>query len=221
MGVFSLQDRHRRIFAVNVKLSARNFAVFETKTMKRLLTTGLVVSGLILAVPAFAADKPTGYQSPAPLSLSASAGETNTAKSDPLTDVTRVDLVVNLKCADANCATAAFGLSIDDEQDEAAALTFIAGEDGKLQAKVTKVGGTGEETSQAYTLSPKPGDSFDLRIHWSNGNRVTFDLYGKNPVTGLETLESHDIQLDAGIKQLSMRASGGALTLEKQNYTFR
>ena len=189
--------------------------------MKRLLTTGLIVSGLILAGSAFAADKPTGYQSPAPLSLSAAAGETNTAKSDPLTDVTRVDLVVRLKCADANCATAAFGLSIDDEAGEAAALTFTATEDGKLQARVTKVGGTGEEAVQAYKMFPKPGDSFDLRIHWSHGNRVTFDLYGKNPVTGLDTLESHDIQLDAGIKQLSMRASGGDLTLEKQNYSFR
>ncbi len=189
--------------------------------MKRLLTAGLFVSGLILAMPAFAADKPTGYQSPVPLSLSAAAGETNTAKSDPLTDVTRVDLVVQLKCADAGCATAAFGLSIDDEQGEAAALTFTATEDGKLQAKVTKVGGTGEEAVHAYAMSPKPGDNFDLRIHWSNGNRVTFDLYGKNPVTGLETLESHDVQLNAGIKQLSMRASGGDLTLEKQNYTFR
>jgi len=82
-------------------------------------------------------------------------------------------------------------------------------------------GGTGEEAVQGYKMSPKPGDDFDLRIHWTNGNRVTFDLYGKNPVTGLETMESHDIQLDAGIKQLSMRASGGDLTLEKQNYTFR
>jgi hypothetical protein len=189
--------------------------------MKRLLIAGSVVSALILANAAFAADKPSGYQSSAPLSLSASAGETNTAKSDPLTDVTRVDLVVRLKCADDNCATAAFGLSIDDEQGEAAAMTFTAGEDGKLQAKVTKVGGTGAEAIQSYNMSPKPGDSFDLRIHWNNGNRVTFDLYGKNPVTGLETLESHDIQLDAGIKQLSMRASGGALTLEKQSYRFR
>jgi hypothetical protein len=193
--------------------------------MKRLLTTGLVVCGLILAqilaAPAFAADKPTGYQSPAPLSLSAAAGETNTAKSDPLTDVTRVDLVVRLKCAEESCATAAFGLSIDDEQGAAAAMTFTATEDGKLQAKVTKVGGAGAEAVQAYNMSPRPGDDFDLRIHWSNGNRVTFDLYGKNPVTGLETLESHDIQLDAGIKQLSMRVSGGDLTLMKQSYTFR
>ncbi|MGN6209800.1 hypothetical protein [Asticcacaulis sp.] len=193
--------------------------------MKRLLTAGLVVSGLILAqilaAPAFAADKPTGYQSSAPLSLSAAAGETNTAKSDPLTDVTRVDLVVRLKCADDNCTTAAFGLSIDDEAGEAAALTFTATEDGKLQAKVTKVGGTGEEAVQSYQMSPKPGDDFDLRIHWNNGNRVTFDLYGRNPVTGLETMESHDIQLDSAIKQLSMRASGGDLTLEKQSYTFR
>lgn len=193
--------------------------------MKRLLTAGLVVSGLILAqilaAPAFAADKPTGYQSSAPLSLSAAAGETNTAKSDPLTDVTRVDLVVRLKCADDNCATAAFGLSIDDEAGEAAALTFTATEDGKLQAKVTKVGGTGEEAVQSYQMSPKPGDDFDLRIHWNNGNRVTFDLYGRSPVTGLETMESHDIQLDSAIKQLSMRASGGDLTLEKQSYTFR
>jgi len=30
-GVFSLQDRHRRIFAVKVKLSAHTFAVFGTK----------------------------------------------------------------------------------------------------------------------------------------------------------------------------------------------
>jgi hypothetical protein len=193
--------------------------------MKRLLTAGAVASALILlqipANAAFAADRPAGYQSAAPLSLSAAAGETTTAKSDPLTDVTRVDLVVRLTCADDNCATAAFGLSIDDEQGEAAALTFTATEDGKLQAKVTKVGGTGEEAVQAYAMSPKPGDSFDLRIHWSNGNRVTFDLYGRNPVTGLETMESHNIQLDAGIKQLSMRASGGDLTLEKQSYTFR
>ena len=174
--------------------------------MKRLLAAGLVISGLILAMPAFAADKPTGYQSSAPLSLSAAAGETNTAKSDPLTDVTRVDLVVRLKCADDNCATAAFGLSIDDEAGEAAALTFTATEDGKLQAGVTKVGGAGEEAVQGYTMSPKPGDDFDLRIHWTNGNRVTFDLYGRNPVTGLETMESHDIQLDAGVKQLSRRA---------------
>jgi len=189
--------------------------------MKRLLTAGVVASTLILAVPAFAADRPAGYQSAAPLSLSAAAGETNTAKSDPLTDVTRVDLVVRLTCADDNCATAAFGLSIEDEQEEAAALTFTATEDGKLRAKVTKVGGTGEEAVQAYNMSPRPGDDFDLRIHWTNGNRVTFDLYGRNPVTGLETMESHDIQLSAGIKQLSMRASGGDLTLEKQNYTFR
>ncbi len=189
--------------------------------MKRLLTAGLVVSGLILASSAFADDRPTSYQSPTPLSLSAAAGETNTAKSDPLTDVKRIDLVVRLKCADAGCATAAFGLSIDDEQDEAAALTFTATEDGKLQARVTKVGGAGEEVVQAYAMSPKPDDSFDLRINWNNGNRVTFDLYGKNPVTGLETMESHDIQLDAPIKQLSMRTSGGNLTLEKQTYTFR
>ena len=109
--------------------------------MKRLLTTGLIVSGLILAqilaAPAFAADKPTGYQSQAPLSLSAAAGETNTAKSDPLTDVTRVDLVVRLKCVDDGCATAAFGLSIEDEQDEAAALRIKSGLPGLLVKRIS------------------------------------------------------------------------------------
>jgi hypothetical protein len=189
--------------------------------MTRLLPISLILTSVILVTPAFAADKPTGYQSLAPLSLSADPGKTNTAQSDPLADVTRVDLVVRLKCADTSCTTAAFGLSMDDEHDEAAALTFTATEDGKLQARVTKVGGNGEEVVQTYGLSPKPGENFDLRIHWNNGNRVTFDLYGKNPLSGLETMESHDIQLDAGVKKLSMRVSGGDLTLMKQNYTFR
>jgi|GEM_PF-1155879 len=195
--------------------------------MKRLLPAGLILTSVILTsmilgqAPAFAADRPAGYQASAPLSLSAGPGQTNTAQSDPLTDVTRVDLVVRLKCADETCATAAFGLSIDDEAGEAAALTFTPAEDGRLQAKLTKIGGGGEEVVQGYGQSPRPGESFDLRIHWSNGNRVTFDLYGKNPVTGLETMESHDIQLDANIRQLSMRVSGGDLTLMKQTYTFR
>ncbi|MFT4076035.1 MAG: hypothetical protein QM647_10945 [Asticcacaulis sp.] len=189
--------------------------------MKRLLTAGLALVTLSLTGSAFAEGHPTGYQSLAPVSISADPGKTNTAQSDPLTDVTRVDLVVRLKCADETCTTAAFGLSIDDEAGEAAALTFTPTEDGKLQARVTKVGGSGEEVVQAYGLSPKPGESFDLRLHWNNGNRVTLDLYGTNPLTGLQTMESHDIQLDAGIKQLSMRASGGDLTLMKQSYTFR
>jgi len=190
--------------------------------MKRLLTTGLALCTLILPCAAFAADKPTGpYVAPDALSLQADSGKTNVASSDLLTDVTRVDLVVRLNCAEANCATAAFGLSIDGQADDAAALTFSAGADGHLVSSLTKVAGNGQGGEQAFRLTATPGDSFELRIHWNNGDRVTFDLYGRDPVSGMSAMESHDVQLAGDIKQLSMRVSGGEMILEKQTYTFR
>jgi len=185
------------------------------------LAAAFIFSGLILAAPALAAEPKAPYQAAEALKLHADAGKSNTASSDSLTDITRVDLVVRLSCAEANCDTASFGLSMDGVANEAAALTFEVGGDGRLQSTLTKVTGSGQDMGQAFKVALKPDESFDLRIHWTRSDRVTFDLYGRDPTTGFDRMESRDVQLSDGVKQLSMRVSGGDLTLLKQSYSFR
>jgi hypothetical protein len=189
--------------------------------MTRHLAAALIFSSLILAGPVLAAETKAPYQATEALKLHADAGKSNTAASDPLTDITRVDLVVRLSCAEANCDTASFGLSMDGVANEAAALTFAVGGDGRLQPTLTKVTGSGQGSGQPFKVALKPDESFDLRIHWNTGNRVTFDLYGRDPATGFDMMESHDVQLGDGVKQVSMRVSGGDLSLLKQSYSFR
>ncbi|MDV6332787.1 hypothetical protein [Asticcacaulis sp. 201] len=183
-------------------------------------TTSLLVGLLaVSAVPAFAADPVVPYQSIAPLSLKAEAGKQNTAQSDPLTDVTQMDLALKFTCAAANCDQAAFQLLLEGEGNDVAQIGFTA-QDGLLKGAVSKNTGDVAGKAEAFQLAPSPGEAFDVRVHWTSGNRVSFDLYRKD-ATGREVMESHDVQLSARVHHLFLRVSSGDLVLLKQTYKFR
>ncbi len=166
----------------------------------------------LMAAPAMAQDvEPHIIQSPVAFVVTSQGDTDGTAKTDPLTQVAEAALKVNFTCADTGCAGASSRLTVEGEAGDSAAITFTPAADG-LHASVD---------GQAYGLVVKQGEAFDLRIHWTDGHRVSFDLYRTDPASGVSNMESHDAQLAAGVQDIAMSASHGTLTLLSQNYLLR
>ncbi len=103
--------------------------------MSRFIPISLALAGFVLAAPAFAADPVAPYQSIAPLAIKADAGQQNTAQSDPLTDVTQMDLALKFTCAAANCDQSAFQLLLEGDGNDTAQVGFTA-QEGLLKGAV-------------------------------------------------------------------------------------
>ncbi len=171
-----------------------------------------LAAALVMAAPAMAQDAaPHIIQSDDAVVVKSQGDADGTARTDPLTQVAEVALKLSFTCTDTGCGGASSQLTAEGEGGDAAAITFTPAADG-LHAIVA---------GQAYRLVVKQGQTFDLRIHWNDGHRVSFDLYSTDPSTGISNMESHDAVLTAGVQDLAFRASHGTLTLVSQNYRLR
>ncbi len=171
-----------------------------------------LAAGVMLAAPAMAQDTPPQIiQSDGSVVVKSSGDADGSAKTDPLVQVVETALKVSFVCADTGCAGSSSQLTAEGEAGDAATITFTPMADG-LHASVA---------GQAMSLVVKQGQAFDLRIHWSNGHRVSFDLYRTDPATGIASMESRDVQLKGNVQDLSFKASHGTLTLLSQSYLLR
>lgn len=172
----------------------------------------LLAMGLAVAAPVTAQDiEPHIIQSPTAVVVASQGDADGTARTDPLTQVAEAALKVSFTCADTGCGGASSRLTVEGEAGDTAAITFTPAADG-LHASVN---------GQAYGLVLKQGQAFDLRIHWTDGHRVTFDIYRTDPASGISNMESRDVTLKAGVQDIALSASHGTLTLLSQNYLLR
>lgn len=175
-----------------------------------MMMAGVLVAGQAVAQAADEA-APRIIQSDAVVVVKSAGDADGTARTDPLTQVAEVALKLSFTCADTGCGGASSQLTAEGATGDAAAIVFTPAADGLHAA----VGG------QTMGLVVKQGETFDLRIHWNDGHRVTFDLYRTDPASGVSTMESRDAVLKGGVEDLAFTASHGALTLVSQNYRLR
>ncbi len=181
--------------------------------MQRFLPLILLAS--LLAAPVCAQDAPHQYQADKPVTITAGPGAEKSTQSDPLTQVNKIALTLKFTCAPTGCTGSAFQFLVAGDDDAAAAIGFAA-DDNALRGTLDAGGQT-----QAFAQTPRPGETFDLRIYWTNSGHVTADLYRKDPETGRETMESRDVRFKGDVRTLVTRVSGGELTIVRQAYTFR
>ncbi len=181
--------------------------------MQRIVPLILLTS--ILAAPVCAQDAPHQYQADKPVTITAAPGAEKSAQSDPLTQVSKIALTLKFTCAQTGCTDSSLQFLVAGDDDAAATISFAADADA-LHGALKSDGQT-----QAFVQAPKPGETFDLRIYWTNSGHVTADLYRKDPETGRETMESRDVRLKGDIRSLTTRVSAGELTIVRQAYTFR
>jgi len=181
--------------------------------------------GLVWAGPVMAqtpADAPAGdeaprlYQADKAISVKAPTGETRSVRTDPLATVRKIAVTLSFGCSEATCSDSSYELALKDKDGQSAVFD-VTGQAGKLIGRVARSDGAG---NQALIGTPKAGETYDLRISWSNGNRVTFDLY-RHDGSGRDLMESHDVQLSSPVDTLSMQVTSGELQVQKQTYTFR
>lgn len=188
----------------------------------------LIAAAALIAGPALAQDKsadkpadaPRFYQADTPVTLSAAPGAYKEVVSDPLTQVNEIALQLRFTCAPADCDKAGFQLQARADALDSANLSFQI-KNGTLQATSMKFEEDIYVQEKTFKVSPKPNETLDVRIHWTSGGRVTFDIYRKDPDTGATTMESQDVQLGGYVADLATRVSGGDLTILKQSYRFR
>ncbi len=179
-----------------------------------MIATVVIVASL--AGSAMAEEAPRQYQSDTAIKIAADAGKSTTVRSDALDQVSKIGLQATFTCAQANCGQAGFAMALAGGEADTASLAFD-GQNSALLGRVARGDGGG---NQSIAGAPKPGETFDVRIHWT-GNRVSFDLYRKDATTGAQLMESHEVQMDGPVKTLVMTASGGTLEILSQTYTFR
>jgi hypothetical protein len=196
--------------------------------MKTLATVaiGLALAGPVMAQTAPAAPPdaapvkdeapPRLYQADAAIVVKAPTGESRSVQTDPLGSVRKIGVTLSFTCSEATCSDSSYELTVKGRGGEAAAFDVI-GQGGKLIGRVARGDGAG---NQALIGTPRAGETYDLRISWSNGNRVTFDLY-RHDGSGRDLMESHDVQLSSPVDTLSIRVTSGELQVAKQVYTFR
>ena len=183
------------------------------------------MAAALMAAPAFADDAPRLYQSDTAIEIKAAPGATSSAQTDPLVRVNQINLTLSFTCAQAAkgaapCGQSAFELLAESDGSDKAALN-LAAKDGVLQPGAVRRQGDASLPPEVYKLTPRPGETFDVHIHWTQGNRVSFDLYRKDPVTEAETMESQDVQLSGPVQDLKMWVTGGSLVISHQIYLFR
>lgn len=181
--------------------------------------TPLLALTAFIAGPVSAQDKPADlprqYEALKPVTIAAAAGNEKIATSDPLTDTRKIALSISFKCASDTCADAGLRFIAADEAGEGPEVAFSA-RDGALAGALRQ-----GETAAGFDMAPKAGETFDLRLYWSNGNRLTADLYRRDPVSGRETMESRQVRLTGDVHSLITHVTGGELTIVRQAYTFR
>lgn len=161
-------------------------------------------------------DIPRLYQADTPIAIKAPTGESRSVRTDPLGSVRKIGVTLAFECSETACSDSSYELAVKG-RDGQSAVFDIGGQGGKLIGRVARSDGAG---NQALIGTPKAGETYDLRISWNNGNRVTFDLY-RHDGSGRDQMESHDVQLSSPVDTLSMRATSGELQVQKQTYTFR
>jgi hypothetical protein len=161
-------------------------------------------------------DAPRLYQADTAISVKAPTGESRSVHTDPLGPVRKIGVTLSFGCSEATCSDSSYELAIKGADGQSAVFD-VTGQAGKLIGRVARSDGAG---NQALIGTPKAGETYDLRISWSNGNRVTFDLY-RHDGSGRDLMESHDVQLSSPVDTLSMRVTSGELQVAKQVYTFR
>ncbi|WP_443750501.1 hypothetical protein [Asticcacaulis solisilvae] len=169
------------------------------------------------AAPPAADDAPPRlYQADKAIAVKAPTGETRSVQTDPLSSVRKIGVTLSFDCSEATCSDSSYELAVKGADGQSVVFD-VTGQGGKLIGRVARSDGAG---NQALVGTPKPGETYDLRISWSNGNRVTFDLY-RHDGSGRDLMESHDVQLSAPVDTLSMRVTSGELQISRQVYTFR
>ncbi len=188
-----------------------------------------IILGVALAGPAMAQTPaaPAGsqasdegpprlYQADKAIAVKAPAGQSRSVQTDSLGSVRKIVVTLSFGCAEATCSDSSYELAIKGSGGQDAVFD-VTGQGGKLIGRVARSDGAG---NQALIGTPKAGETYDLRISWSDGNRVTFDLY-RHDGSGRDLMESHDVQLSSPVDTLSMRVTSGELQVSKQVYTFR
>ncbi len=166
---------------------------------------------LAVAARAVADDAPARLYTSNSAVVVKSTGDTDaTAKTDPLDIVDEIALKASVDCGDTDCMGAQAVMAIETEDGASAALTLTPTGNG-VHADIA---------GQPVGLAFKPGETFQVRIHWNAGHRITFDLYRTDPATGASNMESHQVQLHAPVRDLALRASHSQLTLLDQAYSF-
>ena len=189
-------------------------------------TWAAMAFGLLLAGPAMAQSTPVDapvsdeaprlYQADKAISVKAPTGESRSVRTDPLGPVRKIGVTLNFGCSEATCSDSSYELAVRGTGGDTAVFD-VTGQGGKLLGRVARSDGAGNQT---LIGTPKAGETYDLRISWNNGDRVTFDLY-RHDGSGRDLMESHDVQLSSPVDTLSMRVTSGDLQVQKQTYTFR
>jgi len=186
--------------------------------MHRLIPLIVLTAGL--AGSAQAQDLPRQYETREPVVLASMPDADKVAQSDALGNVRKLALTLKFTCATPDCKDAGFSLRFAPDLNVSAVAAFDA-HNGVLQPSLSHTDRDVVYDHQLFSQMPAPGDTFDLIVDLGSGNRVTFDLYRRDPVTGRETMESHDVALAGNVHGLVTTVSGGQLTFVKQAYTFR
>ncbi len=175
------------------------------------------VTGQSQTAPAPPADDaPRLYQADTPIAIKAPTGETRSVQTDPLGPVRKIAVTLSFACSEATCSDSSYALVVKGRGGESAVLD-VTGQAGKLLGRVARSDGAG---NASLVGTPKTGETYDVRISWSNGNRITFDLY-RHDGSGRDMMESHDVQLSSPVETLGMQVTSGELQVVKQAYTFR
>lgn len=177
----------------------------------------ILMTGLLLATPD-PAQEPRLYENSQPVQLQAAGDTDASAQTDPLGQVDEVAMKVRFDCATPGCDWSFFQMQALPEDGEGATATFTATPEA-LKGGVTK--GDRDIDAKPFDAPLKPGETFDLRMHWTTGHRVSFDIYRTDPVSGASSMESQDVQLDGNVERVAMKASHGTLTILSQTYSFK
>ncbi len=159
---------------------------------------------------------PRLYQADTTIAVKAPTGESRSVQTDPLGTVRKIGVTLSFGCSEATCSDSSYELTLKGRDGESAVFG-VTGQGGKLLGRVARSDGAG---NQALIGTPRAGETYDLRVSWNNGNRVTFDLY-RHDGSGRDLMESHDVQLSSPVDTLAMRVTSGELQVQKQTYTFR
>lgn len=191
------------------------FAVFFLLAMAAAPAGAQTSAAPTLAVPSDDAP-PRLYQADTPIAIKAPTGESRSVQTDPLVTVRKVGVSLSFGCSEATCSDSSYALAVKGKDGQSAVFEVL-GQGGRLLGRVARSDGAG---NASLIGTPTTGETYDLRISWTSGNRVTFDLY-RHDGSGRDRMESHDVQLSSPVDTLSMRVTSGELQVQKQAYTFR
>jgi len=140
--------------------------------------------------------------------------------SDSLDQIKQINLRLRFSCLKPDCNAALAKFVVNSADGQVAVLSLRPRGD-VLTVQIDQGEGGRPPAPEFYSLTLKTGETFDLRLHWTEGHRVSFDLYKADISMLGSTMESHDAQLSSNVQNLQMQVQEAELTLVNQTFVFR